>query len=212
MLALSAYDIGCRVRTCRQVAHVWTPVDKKIDSSLIFIDHVSLQSELMAADVCTTRLEWPDLQIETLIDLLQKTNVCGRRCLIAAEFKTINRIVPFYVTPSRPIIGSIKPWINSMLLPDRTTVLWTVSLYRISQWGVQTLWKNYHQWRVWIPRTTSAVICVWKFFIHPVWGLNAKPSSAYATAWVLVAENFHSSFSSSITLTFCTVSVFFSFW
>ena len=38
---------------------------------------MSLQSEVVAADVCTRRLEWPDSQIETLINLLQK-RVYGR--------------------------------------------------------------------------------------------------------------------------------------
>jgi len=57
------------------------PVDKKVDSSLIFIDHVSLQSEVMAVDFCTKRLGWPDSQIETLIDLLQKKRPRGL-CLV----------------------------------------------------------------------------------------------------------------------------------
>ena len=42
---------------------------QKVDSSLIFIDHMSLQSEIMAADVCTRCLEWPDAQTELLINI-----------------------------------------------------------------------------------------------------------------------------------------------
>jgi len=90
---------------CRQVARLDACRQHVNKNSLIFTDHVSLQSEVQEADVCTRRLELPDSQIETLIDLLQKNDCLWKTTSTSYSDRNMRQKAPSEMSTQLEIPG-----------------------------------------------------------------------------------------------------------